>query len=187
MGAFLCLYRPERGQWNAQGLDVNHRIKQVDKVPREQLMQAIDIMISQVYKVKESDRVKAVIEKFSDHRISGLPIVNERNEMVAYISDGDIMRYIGKKHIALDFYNFAAIYELDKECFRIRSKSILNLNVMDIAKKKVIKVQWDTPIEEVAAILGDKRIKKVPVENHGVLVGIISRGDVIRHVFTHLL
>jgi predicted transcriptional regulator len=67
-------------------------------------MQANDIMISQVYKVKESERVKSVIEKFSDHWISRLPIVNERNEIVAYISDGDIMRYIGKKQMNLDFF-----------------------------------------------------------------------------------
>jgi CBS domain-containing protein len=58
---------------------------------------------------------------------------------------------------------------------------------MEIAKKKVIKVQWDTPIEEIAAIMGEKKIKKVPVERKGVLVGIISRGDVIRHVFKQFL
>jgi CBS domain-containing protein len=150
-------------------------------------MQAHDIMICQVYKVKESDKVRTVIEKFSDHRISGLPIVNERNEILAYISDGDIMRYIGKKHMTMDFYNFAEVYELDKEYFELRSKSILNLNVMEIAKKKVIKVQWDTPIEAIATILGEKKIKKVPVERKGVLVGIISRGDVIRHVFKQFL
>lgn len=150
-------------------------------------MLANDIMISQVYKVKETEKVKTVIEKFSDHRISGLPIVNERNEIVAYISDGDIMRYIGKKHLTLDFFNFAEIYELDKEYFELRSRNILNLNVMEIAKKKVIKVQWDTPIEEIATILGEKKIKKAPVERKGVLVGIISRGDVIRHVFKQLL
>jgi CBS domain-containing protein len=130
-------------------------------------MHANDIMISQVYKVKESEKVKAVIEKFTDHRISGLPIVNERNEVVAYISDGDIMRYIGKKHITMDLFNFAEIYEMDQEYFEQKSKSILNLNVMAIAKKKVIKVQWDTPIEEIAAILGEKKIKKVPVERNG--------------------
>jgi CBS domain-containing protein len=150
-------------------------------------MQASDIMISQVYKVKENDKVKAVIEKFSDHRISGLPIVNERNEVIGYISDGDIMRYIGKKHMAMDIFNFAQIYEHEKEYFEQKSKTILNLNVMAIAKKKVLKVQWDTPIEEIAGILGEKKIKKVPVERKGVLVGIISRGDVIRHVFKQFL
>ena len=56
-------------------------------------MRANEIMISHVYKVKESDSVRSVIEKFSAYRISGLPVVNDRNEIVAYVSDGDAMRY----------------------------------------------------------------------------------------------
>ena len=82
-------------------------------------MQAHEIMIKEVYKVKESDTVRAVIEKFVEHRISGLPVVNDRNEIIGYVSDGDIMRYIGKRN--------------------------------------------------------------------GVLVRIVSRGDVVRHAFTSIL
>ncbi|WP_420872006.1 CBS domain-containing protein [Cohnella rhizosphaerae] len=59
-------------------------------------MLAQDIMIKQVYKVKESDTVRRVIERFIEHGISGLPVVNDRNEIVGYVSDGDVMRYIGK-------------------------------------------------------------------------------------------
>lgn len=59
-------------------------------------MKAYEIMNQQVYKVKENDTVRSVIEKFISHRISGLPIVNDRNEIIAYMSDGDILRYIGK-------------------------------------------------------------------------------------------
>ncbi|MNW11299.1 CBS domain protein [compost metagenome] len=58
---------------------------------------------------------------------------------------------------------------------------------MAIAKKKVITVHWDEDIERIAAILGKKQIKKVPVERNRVLMGIISRGDVIRHSFKSLL
>jgi CBS domain-containing protein len=151
-------------------------------------MMAHEIMINQVYKVKESDSVMTVVEKFKNHRISGLPIVNERNEIIAYISDGDIMRYIGKQQRpTMDIFYFTARYAVDKEDFKIRSKHLLSLNVMRIAKRKVIKVQWDTEIEDIAAILGEKKIKKVPVERNNVLVGIISRGDIIRHVFNDLI
>ncbi|MNP73269.1 CBS domain protein [compost metagenome] len=61
------------------------------------------------------------------------------------------------------------------------------MNVMSIAKKKVTTVPWDEDIERIAAVLGKKQIKKVPVERNRVLVGIISRGDVIRHSFKSLL
>lgn len=151
-------------------------------------MKAHEIMNNPVYKVKDTDTVKAVIEKFIEHRISGLPVVNERNEIVAYISDGDIMRYIGKHEDKIvDTVYFVTVFRGDDDDFEERVKKVLHVPVMDIAKRKVITVAWDEDIENVAAILGKKRIKKLPVERNGVLAGIISRGDVIRHTFKSLI
>lgn len=151
-------------------------------------MLARDIMVSQVYKVKESDTVRSVIEKFIDYKISGLPIVNDRNEIVGFISDGDVLRYIGKHddHI-IDSIYYAVVIKGDDEDFDQRLQSLLHLNVMKIAKKKVVKVAWDEKIEVIAALLGKKQIKKVPVEKNGILAGIISRGDVIRNSFKELI
>ena len=147
-------------------------------------MKAQDIMIKQVYKVKEEDTVRIFIEKCIEHRISGMPVVNDRNEMVAYVSDGDIMLYIGKhKDRIIDTIYFVHVIKGDGEEFDDRVKRLLHLPVMDIATKKIIKVSWDEEIEDIAAILAKKQIKKVPVEKDGVLVGIISRGDVMRHSF----
>ncbi|WP_026695609.1 CBS domain-containing protein [Peribacillus kribbensis] len=151
-------------------------------------MKAFEIMIKQVYKVKESDTVRSVIEKFIEYNISGLPVVNERNEIVAYVSDGDIMRYIGKheERIIDVFYNIYVFKEEEEE-FVEKSKRLLDLNVLKIAKRKVITVSWEEKIETIAAILGKRQIKKLPVQRNGVLVGIISRGDVIRHCFKAFL
>lgn len=151
-------------------------------------MQAHEIMNKNVFKVKEYETVRSVIEKFIEHGISGLPIVDDRNVIVGYMSDGDIMRYIGKhKDILIDTFYYTSVIKMDDEEFDERAKNILDLNVMRVAKKNVQKVSWDEEIENVAAILGNKRIKKLPVERNGVLVGIISRGDVIRHVFKAML
>ncbi|GJM76998.1 hypothetical protein HMSSN036_92140 [Paenibacillus macerans] len=107
--------------------------------------------------------------------------MNERNEIVSYISDGDIMRYIGKhRDVVVDSIYYVAVFKGDQEAYEERARRLLDLNVMEIGKKKVIKVSWDEEIENIAAILGKKQIKKLPVERNGVLVGIISRGDVIR-------
>lgn len=150
-------------------------------------MQAHEIMNNLVYKVKENETVQSVIKKFIEYNISGVPVVNDRNEIVGYISDGDIMRYIGKqKDIMIGTFYYMNVVKDDKE-FEEKAKTILDLNVMRIAKKSVQKVMWDENIENVAAILGNKRIKKLPVERNGVLIGIISRGDVIRHVFKKVL
>ncbi|PKR82429.1 CBS domain-containing protein [Heyndrickxia camelliae] len=151
-------------------------------------MKAYEIMNQQVYKVKENDTVRSVIEKFISHRISGLPIVNDRNEIIAYMSDGDILRYIGKhEDIIFNAASLNFFIQRDVEEFEQRTQRLLRLNVLEIAKRKVIKVSWNEEIENIAAILGKKQIKKLPVERNGVLVGIISRGDVIRHSFKSII
>ncbi|MBD2868683.1 CBS domain-containing protein [Paenibacillus arenilitoris] len=146
-------------------------------------MQAHEIMIRNVYKVKEYDTVREVVDRFIRFRISGLPVINDRNEIVGYISDGDIMRYIGKKEDRVVNFIYYSTVISDAEAFEEKVERILDLNVMAIAKKKVVTAPWDEEVERIATILGQKQIKKVPIERNGVLVGIISRGDIIRHAF----
>ena len=150
-------------------------------------MQAHEFMKKEVIKVKETDSVRSVIENFIEYGISGLPVINDANKIVAYISDGDIMRYIGKqKDIHIETFYFVDVFK-DDDKFDDKLKRILDLNVKEIAKKSVQTIAWNAEIEDIAAILGKKRIKKLPVERNGVLVGIISRGDVIRHSFKSFL
>lgn len=151
-------------------------------------MQAYEVMKKPVIKVFSNENVRAVVEKFINHGISGLPVVNEQEEVVAYISDGDIMRYIGKhKDYVYDTFFFIGFRKGDQEDFEERAKQILDLNVLEIARRSVVKTTWDTEVEDIAAILGKKKIKKLPVEEDGKIVGIISRGDVIRDSFKQLL
>ncbi|MBD1222429.1 CBS domain-containing protein [Virgibacillus halodenitrificans] len=151
-------------------------------------MIAEEVMISDVYKVNQKDTIRSVINYFIDYRISGLPVINDEEKIVGYISDGDIMRYIGKhKDIFVDSLYNVTVFKGDKEDFEARIQHVLDLNVMKLAKKKIVKVDVTANIENVAAILGKKQIKKLPVEKDEKLVGIISRGDVIRHAFQRFL
>jgi len=149
-------------------------------------MQAHEIMIKEVFSVKETETVRSVIQIFLKNRISGLPVINDQKQIVGYISDGDILRYLGREtHRVIDSSFYITVIKGD--CFSTKIEKLLNLNVMDLAVKKVIKVQWNEEVETIAAILGKKQIKKLPVERDGILVGIISRGDVIRNAFQALL
>ncbi|MYL44057.1 CBS domain-containing protein [Virgibacillus halodenitrificans] len=151
-------------------------------------MIAEEVMISDVYKVNQKDTIRSVINYFIDYRISGLPVINDEEKIVGYISDGDIMRYIGKhKDIFVDSLYNVTVFKGDKEDFEARIQHVLDLNVLKLAKKKIVKVDVTANIENVAAILGKKQIKKLPVEKDEKLVGIISRGDVIRHAFQRFL
>ena len=139
-----------------------------------------EVMVKNVIKVKETESVKDVLQKMSKYRVGGLPIVNERNELKGYISDGDIMRYLGKyKPIFIDlFYYKDVIYDTSDEKEKITC--LLSKDIKELSQRKVISVNENAELGEVARILGDKRVKKVPVLRGNTLVGIISRGDLIR-------
>ncbi|WP_075980244.1 CBS domain-containing protein [Bacillus massilinigeriensis] len=143
-------------------------------------MKAKDIMVKNVIKVKENQLIQDVLDRFVEYRISGIPVVNDRNELVGYVSDGDIMKWIGKHDpVIINYFYYTTVIE-DEESLEDKFKRLLNKNVMEVAKKNVITVDEDTEIEKVAEILGRRRIKKVPVVKNNVLTGIISRGDIVR-------
>lgn len=145
-------------------------------------------MVDQVITVSENDSIKTVLRKFVEHRISGVPIINIKNGPVGFISDGDIMKYIGYWDPFMffsDISTFTASW-VDTEPFEEKIKDLSDLNVMKIATKRVITVQFNEDIDEIAKILGNKKFKKVPVVKERKLVGIISRGDIVRYVVNSL-
>lgn len=71
------------------------------------------------------------------------------------------MRYIGKHDdIIVDSFFQLNVIKGDEDEYEERTRKLLNLNVMAIAKKKVITVSWDEDIERIAAILGKNRSKR---------------------------
>ncbi|MEN6462180.1 MAG: CBS domain-containing protein [Syntrophomonas sp.] len=153
------------------------------------MAQAHEFMIDQVITIGEDDTVQNVLRTFVQHRISGVPIVNPKNEPVGFISDGDIMNYIGYRDPIIFFSDLTSYTTtwIETESLEDRIKNLKNLNVMKIATKRVITVQFNEDLDKIAKILGKKKIKKVPVVKDKKLVGIISRGDIIRFVVNHYL
>lgn len=164
-------------------------------------------MIQDVYTVKSSDSVRTVLEKFAQLGISGMPIVDDERRLVAYISDGDIMRFLGRhgnhgftSYISVIGYYYGVslidapdamgLPENREEMVDDLKQNVLYIctkNVLEVGTKRVISVAEDDDMVQVAEILAKKRIKKVPVTSSGKLVGIISRGDVVRAVVKEFL
>jgi CBS domain-containing protein len=150
---------------------------------------ASNVMVSKVITVAENAPILEVLQHFITHRISGVPVVNSANEVVGFISDGDILKNIGH-HKPITFDAISVAYSgiwYDQKDIDDKVKDLLQRNVMEIATHKVITVDVDTEIGDVAEILGQKKIKKVPVLQNGKLVGIISRGDLLRFVGSRYL
>ena len=69
-----------------------------------------------------------------------------------------------------------------------KMQDLFKINVMELATTKIVDVDIDDDVDEVARILGKKKIKKVPVVEEGKIVGIVSRSMIIRYIVAqHLL
>ncbi|MGB9878201.1 MAG: CBS domain-containing protein [bacterium] len=111
---------------------------------------AKDIMTKEVITVKPSTTRNELAKLLSERNISGVPVMDEEGCCV-----------------------IGVVTEADllKKCGE---------TVGEIMTKEVISVSEDTPIEEIAKILAEKGIKRVPVLKEGKLVGIVSRADIVR-------
>ncbi len=54
--------------------------------------------------------------------------------------------------------------------------------VAELMSRGVISVSADTDVEQVQHLLTNRRIRRVPVVDHGKVVGILSRSDLVRQI-----
>lgn len=140
------------------------------------------IMKHDAFTVPSTATVHEAMHLLLEHKTSGLPVVDVRNNVVGFISDGDIMKTLAvQKPSGYDLAYGLAVYRDDDE-FNERLSEVMKLNVMELATPTVVAIDANASIEDVCRILGAKRIKKAPVVEEGVLVGTVSRTDVTRHL-----
>ena len=149
---------------------------------------AVDLaMNKQPYFVHSTDSVREVAQILAANKTSGVPIVDENMKVVGFISDGDIMKYIGRSDGALVDATLMLYRATDDENFAQRVIDLLDLNVMRIATKGAISVESGSELDEACRLLAEKRIKKAPVvDENGTLIGSLSRSDVIRSTMANL-
>ena len=142
-----------------------------------------EIMKTDVYTVSDEATIKEVLQVLVDKKISGVPIVNSKYQVVGFISDGDIMKFIAKQNPRIiDMTSFITVW-YDTESFEKKLHDLMDLSVMELATTKIVSVETDYDVDEAAKVLGEKKIKKVPVVGEdGKLVGVISRSEILRYV-----
>ena len=119
-----------------------------------------DYMTRKLITFSPDQSVEDVIEKLIRHKISGGPVVNEKNELVGVISEGDCIRHISEsRYHNLPSENRKVEQHMAKEVETIDG----DMNIFDAANK----------------FLNDRR-RRFPIVDDGVLVGQISQKDILK-------
>ena len=142
-------------------------------------MRARDIMSTTLLTVERTTPIGDVIRLLLDHQISGMPVV-EDGRVVGIISEGDlILRERAQRPRGGMAYLAQQLFE-DHAKLAKEYKKAHGLVAEDVMTRAVVTILPGTPVGEIAHLLADRNLKRVPVVEDGRLVGIVSRRDVLR-------
>ncbi len=145
-----------------------------------------DLMTTQVVTLKPDDTVKKAVIKFALDNVSGAPVVDNRNHLMGILSENDILGLILDYQDKLEednpddvMLNYPMDSAMEDGKLKSISDEISNMVISDIMKRTVLTTSPDTTIMEVLRAMIEMKVNRLPVVEKGVLVGIISRGDII--------
>jgi CBS domain-containing protein len=150
------------------------------------MLQVKDVMTKAVLTVSPETLVKDAAALLAERNISGLPVI-EAGRVVGIFSEGDVLRSIKttKKDMRLVFPSISSLGIAFQE--EVTQREILdayeeigNRPVKDVMSMNVVIVEPDIALNEAIVKMVQRGINRLPVVDKGGLVGIITRGDVIR-------
>ncbi len=147
------------------------------------MLTAKELMTSQVITVKPETPVRELAKILSENNISGAPVVDDQGKVMGVVTESDLIYQNKKVHIPtvvaiLD----AFIYLENPDKTEKELKKMAGSKVEDIFAREVISVQQDTPLDEVATLMAEKKVHTLPVMDGDKLVGVIGKSDIIRMI-----
>lgn len=139
-------------------------------------MRAKDVMTVNPVSVGPDATVPEIAEVLLEHRISGVPVVDVERHVLGVVSEGDLMRRpeIMPRRRAWWLAMFTG-EQPDAEFVKTHGRF-----AHEVMTSPAIAVEEEVSIEDIAQLLEERGIKRVPVLRDGKLVGIVSRADLLR-------
>ena len=113
----------------------------------------------QCFTLTEKDTLKTASEKFKQHNVGVMPVLNEKNKtVIGIVSERDLARYIYRNEFKID------------------------LLVNKIMIKEIISCNLNNSVTELMEIISSYKIRHIPIIEEKKLLGIVSIGDVVDHI-----
>ncbi|WP_274474758.1 CBS domain-containing protein [Mangrovimonas aestuarii] len=134
----------------------NPKEKHIDDTP----FKVKDYMSTTLTTFSPNQSIEEVIEILIHKRISGGPVVNDKNELVGIISEGDCIKQISESR----YYNMPMGHSpIEKHMIKEVQTIDGNMNIFDAAKQFL-----------------EARRRRFPIVENGKLIGLISQKDILK-------
>ncbi|MDD4558833.1 MAG: CBS domain-containing protein [bacterium] len=144
-------------------------------------MKAADIMSRDVITITPSTTVREIADILRARHISGLP-VTEGEHVVGIVSEEDIIFRDASLRLPAFIQILDGIIFLEGlQHYEEAIRKMVGMRAADIMTREVISVDPCTPVREIADLMVTHDINRVPVIAEGILVGIVTRADIVRY------
>lgn len=121
-------------------------------------MKVVELMNKDVVTCHPSETLTVIVNKFELFNIAGMPVV-EKGRLAGIICQSDILRKL-----------------------KDEKRTLQGLTVKDVMVEDVITVPPTESVFRVARMMVEKQINRIPIVENDVVVGIVTRGDIIKAV-----
>lgn len=143
-------------------------------------MRAKDLMTTAVVTAPPETPVAALARLLADRGISAVPVVDDGGRLLGMVTEADLIRRLAG---ALDRpRGWLAGFLANGPDEAARYAKTHGASARDVMTTDLVTVGEEAKAEEIAALLEERRIRRVPVVREGFLVGIVSRADLLSAV-----
>ncbi|HXB27139.1 MAG TPA: CBS domain-containing protein [Gemmatimonadaceae bacterium] len=128
-----------------------------------------EMMTERPHTTRPDTPVKEAAREMVRWRVSALPVVEVDGRLVGMLSSRDLVRDL------LGSYLQGGQAGADRPTPKPPRRT-----VRDVMTRQVLCVSPDEPLAEVASLMTNKDVERVPVVRDGLLVGFLTRGDIVR-------
>ena len=142
-----------------------------------------EVMSTGVLTAKPSDSLRSVVVKMLSRHCGAVPVVEDNHTLIGLISVRDIMLPLYPNY---GDYVHDNVHSRDFVGMEEGYSDVLKRTVEEVMSRNPLTVSPNDPILEAASYMGLKNFRRIPVADHGTLVGMISIGDINRGLFFNL-
>ena len=143
-------------------------------------MRIHDVMSTGIVTGTPTETVRDVVVKMLSRHCGAIPIVNANHELLGIVTLRDVMLPMYPNY---GDYIHDAVHSRDFLEMEQNYPEVLGKNAEEIMVRNPLTVSPETPILEAASYMGLKNFRRLPVADHGKLVGMVSIGDIHRGLF----
>lgn len=142
-------------------------------------------MTKEVITISKNDTVEKCANLLSRYELSGLPVVDNEGYIEGIITEADLIKHNTKVEVPAFLEILGGIIYLDNPNKYLENvKKSMGHFVQTVMTEEVVTVIEDEEVEAAANILVSKKVNRLPVVDvTGKLSGIVSRKDVMEHLF----